>query len=92
MTASSPSSSRPLLSSEICSSLAEHSMPWLSTPRSWPSLMAKGLPSSPGGSKAPTVAHGILMPARALGAPQTMFSGVPVPASTWQTFNRSAFG
>ncbi len=29
-------------------------MPWLSTPRSLPSLIRKGLPSSAGGSSAPT--------------------------------------
>jgi hypothetical protein len=32
-------------------------MPWLSTPRSLPILIWKGLPSSPGGSSAPTSAH-----------------------------------
>ena len=67
-------------------------MPWLSTPRSLPSLMAKGLPSSPGGSSAPTSAHGTLMPARALGAPHTMFSKLPCPTSTWHTRRRSALG
>jgi hypothetical protein len=54
------------------SSRAEHSMPKLSTPRSLPTLIRKGLPSSPGGSSAPTVASGTLMPTRALGAPQTI--------------------
>ncbi len=70
-------------------------MPWLSTPRSWPSLIANGLASlasSAGGSSAPTSAHGTLIPARTFGAPQTMLSAVPVPASTRQTFSRSAFG
>ena len=32
-------------------------MPWLSTPRSLPSLIWNGLPSSPGGSSAPTSAQ-----------------------------------
>src|SRR5689334_13990141 len=67
-------------------------MPWLSTPRSLPSLIAKGLPSSPGGSSAPTRAVGTLMPARAFGAPQTMFSSAPCPTSTWHTRRRSALG
>ena len=75
-----------------CSSRAEHSMPWLSTPRSLPSLIWNGLPSSPGGSSAPTSAQGTLMPARALGAPQTMLSRAPCPTSTWHTRRRSAFG
>ncbi len=35
-------------------------------------LISNGLPSSPGGSSAPTRASGTLMPTRALGAPQTM--------------------
>ena len=86
--------SRPPWSSDSFSSRAEHSMPWLSTPRSLPSLISKGLPasSSAGGNSAPTKAHGTLMPARTLGAPQTMLSTLPVPASTRQTFRRSAFG
>src|SRR3954466_1236775 len=67
-------------------------MPWLSTPRSLPSLIAKGLPSSPGGSSAPTSAVGTLMPTRALGAPHTMLSSTPCPTSTWQTRRRSALG
>ncbi|MDT4821852.1 hypothetical protein FQZ97_550410 [compost metagenome] len=92
MGASASSSSRPPWSSLSFSSRAEHSMPWLSTPRSLPSLMRKGLPSSPGGSSAPTRAHGTLMPTRALGAPHTMFSKAPCPTSTWHTRKRSAFG
>src|SRR5689334_17934055 len=67
-------------------------MPWLSTPRSLPSLIAKGLPSSPGGSSAPTSAVGTLMPGRAFGAPHTMLSSAPCPASTWHTRRRSALG
>ena len=48
-------------------------MPWLSTPRNLPTLIMKGLPpASAGGNSAPTIAQGILMPARALGAPQTI--------------------
>src|SRR2546427_3451089 len=69
--ASSGSSIRPPWSSDSLSSRAEHSMPKLSTPRSLPILIRKGLPSSPGGSSAPTVAQGTRMPTRALGAPQT---------------------
>ena len=50
-------------------------MPWLSTPRNLPTLMTKGLPSaSAGGNSAPTKAQGILMPVRAFGAPQTIWS------------------
>ena len=90
--ASSGSSSRPPWSSASCSSRAEHSMPWLSTPRSLPTLMRKGLPSSPGGSSAPTWAQGTRMPGRALGAPQTMVSGAAPPTSTWHTRRRSALG
>src|SRR3954469_509347 len=86
------SSSRPPWSSESFSSRAEHSMPWLSTPRSLPSLISNALPSSPAGSAAPTSAVGTLMPTRALGAPQTMFSSAPCPTSTWHTRRRSAFG
>ena len=70
-------------------------MPKLSTPRSLPTLISKGLPSSPGGSAAPTSASGTLMPARALGAPQTICSGPSLecsPASTLHTRRRSAFG
>ena len=74
------------------SSRAEHSMPKLCTPRSLPTLILNGLPSSPGGSSAPTVAQGIRMPGRALGAPQTICSSSPVPASTLHTRRRSASG
>ena len=45
-----------------------------------------------GGSKAPTSAHGTLMPAVTFGAPHTMPSTWPDPTSTWQTLRRSAFG
>ena len=90
--ASAGSSIRPLLSSDSFSSLAEHIMPCDSTPRSWPTLISNGLPSAPGGSTAPAMAQIAFMPARTFGAPQTMFSRVPVPTSTWQTFRRSAFG
>src|ERR1700754_1622349 len=68
-------------------------MPWLSTPRSFDSLMANGAPpSSAGGSCAPTSATGTLMPTATFGAPHTMFSVAPVPASTWQTLSLSASG
>ena len=94
--ASSASSSRPPCSSAIFSSLAEHSMPRLSTPRSSPTPILKGLPSdllsSAGGSSAPTVASGTRMPTRALGAPQTICSSSGPPASTWHTRRRSACG
>src|ERR1700761_8103079 len=84
---------RPLWSSESFSSRAEHSMPWLSTPRSFDSLIANcAPPSSAGGSCAPTSATGTLMPGATFGAPQTMFSVAPVPASTWQTLSLSASG
>ena len=68
-------------------------MPWLSTPRSLPILIINGLlPSSIAGKTAPTKAQGILIPARALGAPQTIVSSVPVPTLTLQTRKRSASG
>src|SRR6476469_9983712 len=90
--ASEGSSIRPLLSSEILSSLAEHIMPCDSTPRSSPTLITNGLPSAPGGSTAPAIAQMAFMPARTLGAPHTILSRVPVPASTLHTLRRSAFG
>src|SRR4051794_18368444 len=90
--ASGASSSKPPWSSLSLSSRAEHSMPWLSTPRSLPSLIWNGLPSSPGGSSAPTSAVGTRMPGRALGAPQTMLRRAPCPTSTWHTRRRSALG
>ncbi len=67
-------------------------MPCDSTPRNWPILISNGLPSSPGGRTAPAIAHATFMPARTFDAPHTMFNKVPVPASTWHTFKRSAFG
>ena len=70
-------------------------MPKLSTPRSLPTPILKGLPSSPGGNSAPTRASGTRMPARALGAPQTICSGPWAecsPASTLHTRNLSALG
>ncbi len=67
-------------------------MPKDSTPRSFAFLILNGLPSSPGGSNAPTVANGILMPGRALGAPQTTWQiSSPLPA-TLQTRSLSASG
>ena len=57
--------------------LAEHSMPCDSTPRIVARLIAR-----PPGSAAPTSAHGAVMPAAAFGAPQTICSGAPAPAST----------
>src|SRR2546423_5268779 len=68
-------------------------MPWLSTPRSRPCLIWNALPpSSAGGSAAPTSAVGTLMPGFTLGAPHTMVSVLPVPASTWHTVSLSALG
>ncbi len=91
--ASSASSSRPLWSSPKPSSLPEHSMPWLATPRSLPSLMRHGTPpGSAGGKSAPTVASGTRKPARALGAPHTIWRGSPCPVLTMHTRRRSALG
>ena len=90
--ASFASSNKPPWSSAIFNSLAEHNMPSLSTPRSLPTLILKGLPSSPGGNSAPTIAQGTLIPTRALGAPHTMLSKLPCPTSTLQTRKRSASG
>src|ERR1035437_9165072 len=67
-------------------------MPWLSMPRNLLTLIRKGFPSSSGGNSAPTMAHGTLMPARALGAPQTIVSNAVWPTSTVQTRRRSALG
>ena len=67
-------------------------MPWLSTPRKLPILIKKGCPSSPGGSSAPTMAQGTLMPTRAFGAPQTIVKNSERPTSTLQTLKRSALG
>ena len=44
------------------------------------------------GSTAPAMAQMAFMPARTLGAPHTILSRVPVPASTVHTLRRSAFG
>jgi len=92
MGASSGNSSKPAFSSDNFNSRAEHSMPCDSTPRSWPTLISNGLPSAPGGSTAPAMAHTTFRPGRTFGAPHTMLSMVPVPTSTWHTFRRSAFG
>ena len=78
---------RPLWSSDSPSSRAEHSMPCDSTPRIVVRLMRK----SPG-STAPSSAHGTRRPAATLGAPHTMLSFAPVPASTSHTVSLSAFG
>ena len=90
--ASDASSSKPSLASLTRNSLAEHNMPWLSTPRNWPNLIRNGFPSAPGGNSAPTVAHGTRIPTRALGAPHTIPSSAAAPISTWQTRRRSALG
>src|SRR6185312_14525102 len=85
--ASSGSSSRPEASASMPNSFAEQSMPNDSTPRSLAALIE----TSPGNC-APTVASGTLMPTRAFGAPQTICSGSPCPASTLHTCSRSACG
>src|SRR6188768_2260642 len=68
-------------------------MPRLSTPRIVPISMRNGSSPSPaGGSSAPTLASGTLMPARTFGAPQTTSSVSPPPAFTWHTRSLSALG
>ena len=84
--ASSFKTQRPEWSSEIPSSRAEQSMPKLSTPRILAFLMVK-----PPGKTAPILAHGTLMPALALGAPQTICSGDACPTSTVHTCRWSEF-
>ena len=65
-----------------------HSMPRLSTPRILPTPSVMFLPgmNEPGGENTP------IIPARALGAPQTTCTGSPLPVSTMHTRSRSAFG
>ena len=77
---STPSSGKP-------SSLVEHSIPFDGTPRILVGLILK-LP----GKTAPGNEHGTLMPAFTFGAPHTICTNSPVPASTWVTFKRSASG
>jgi hypothetical protein len=84
--ASDGNSMMPAASWASPSSLAEHSMPKDSTPRTLACLISNS------GSLAPTRAQAVLRPARALGAPQTMVSGPPSPVLTWQTWRRSALG
>ena len=81
------SASRPLASSSIPNSFAEHSMPRDSMPRTVVRLI-----SSPPGNVAPSSAQGTIIPAAALGAPQTICNFSFPPASTMQTRNRSASG
>ena len=76
----------PSWSSESSSSRAEHSMPWLSSPRIFAFLIV-----TPPGSVAPTVASGTIMPARTFGAPHTTRSS-PAPPSTRHSDSLSAFG
>ena len=77
-------------------SLPPHSIPLDSTPRNLPFLILKGLSSFvAGGSFAPTRATGTLIPTATLGAPQTIWSGSPLPASptfTVVTLSLSASG
>ena len=81
------SASRPLASSSMPSSFAEHSIPRDSTPRIVARLIA-----TPPGSTAPSSAHGASMPTAALGAPHTIASASGPPTSTVHTRRRSAFG
>src|SRR5450631_2635474 len=87
MVALPSSTSSPDASSAMPSSAAEQSMPCDSTPR-----IAALRITMPPGSSAPTSAHGTRMPGATLGAPHTIDSGAPRPASTLQTVRRSAFG
>src|ERR1700722_15680895 len=85
--ASSGNSITPSWSSLSSSSAAEHSMPFDSTPRMTPLASVSFLP----GIYVPTAENTPFMPVRAFGAPQTTCTG-PWPASTMQTFSRSAGG
>src|SRR3984957_7827108 len=62
-------------------------MPFDSTPRMTPLASVSFLP----GIYVPTAENTPFMPVRAFGAPQTTCTG-PWPASTMQTFSRSALG
>ena len=85
--ASSGRISKPFTPSSLPNSLAEHSMPLDATPRIFVGLILKF-----SGSTAPAKAHGTFTPTRTLGAPHTICSSSPVPASTWVTLRRSASG
>jgi hypothetical protein len=63
-------------------------MPWLSTPRIFPTPSVMFLP----GMKVPGGANTPIMPVRAFGAPHTTWIGLPPPVSTMHTRSRSAFG
>ena len=63
-------------------------MPFDSTPRMTPAAKVMPLP----GMNVPTGENTARMPVRALGAPQTTWTGAPLPASTEQTRSRSALG
>ncbi len=77
----------PVCASESSISRSLSIMPWLSTPRIRPTLMVVSMP----GIQAPGAATTTLMPARALGAPQTIcFS--PSAVATRQTRSLSASG
>src|SRR6476659_4884521 len=86
-TTSAGSTTSPAASSDNPSSRAEHSMPCDSTPR----IVVRRIVWPPG-SVAPAIAQATRMPAAAFGAPHTICSGAPVPASTVQTRRRSASG
>ena len=68
------------------SSRAEQSIPWLSTPRIFAALISRP------GKLAPIIASGTFMPARTLGAPQTICKGSPWPAFTLHSESLSALG
>ena len=63
-------------------------MPFDSTPRMTPAVRVMPLP----GMNVPTGENTERIPVRALGAPQTTWTGAPLPASTEQTRSRSALG
>ena len=86
--ASAGSSQMPSCAPPSPSSSFEQSMPKLSTPRSFPFLMAK--PPGPG-MTAPILASGAFTPTRTFGAPQTIWS-VSVPSKTLHTCRWSESG
>src|SRR3990167_6555077 len=70
-----------------CNSFAEHNMPCDISPRNFASLILKSF-----GKTAPTVATATLIPARAFGAPQTIFNNSFFQTLTSQQDNLSALG
>ena len=82
----SPSTRIPSWPSPSSSSFSEQIIPLDSTPRSFACLIF-----IPPGITAPGRATTTVCPAATFGAPQTIVRA-PSPASTWQTFSRSASG